>query len=116
MFKNKFNMSACVGRNAAMLRFLCGAKLHVVKTVLKGASPDLIKALSECCLNVLKGHVRLTPRQKRRLTKYKQNLRLLAQKKTSTKRRKQLLQKGGFIGALLKPVLGVLGGLLGLSK
>ena len=106
-------MSACVERNTALLRFLCGAKPSVIKAVLKGASPELIKALSECSLNVLKGHVHLTPAQKRRLWKYKQNLRLLAQKKTSTKRRKQLLQKGGFIGALLKPVLGVLGGLLG---
>ena len=109
-------MSACVGRNAAMLRLLCGAKPSVVKAILKGASPDLIKALSECSLNVLKGHVHLTTAQKRRLCKYKQSLRLLAQKKTSVKRRKQLLQKGGFIGALIKPVLGVLGGLLGLGQ
>ena len=106
-------MSVCVGRIASMLRFLCGAKPSVVKAVLKGASPDLIKALSECSLNVLKGHVRLTSAQKRRLCKYRQNLRLLARKGTSTKHRKRLLQKGGFIGALLKPVLGVLGGLLG---
>ena len=109
-------MSACVGRNAVMLWVLCGAKPSVIQAILKGASPDLIKALSECSLNVLKGHVHLTRDQKRRLCKYKQTLRLLAKKSTSVKRRKQLLQKGGFIGALLKPVLGVLGGILGLGQ
>jgi hypothetical protein len=99
-----------------MLRFLCGAKPSVVKAVMKGASPDLMKAISECSLNVLKGNVRLTQAQKRRLCKHKQSLRLLAKKSTSTKQRKKILQKGGFIGALLKPVLSVLGGILGLGE
>ena len=98
-----------------MLRMMCGAKPSMIKAVLKGASPDLINALTECSLNVLKGNVRLSPAQKRQLSRYKQNLRALARKKTSVKRRKQILQKGGFLGALLKPVLGVLGGLLGSS-
>ena len=96
-----------------MLKLLCGAKPGIVKAVLNGASPDLIKALCECSLNILKGHVRLTPAQKKQLSRYKQSLRFLARKDTSVKRRKRILQKGGFIGALLKPVLGVLGGLLG---
>ena len=96
-----------------MLKLLYGAKPSIVKAVLKGAPPDLIRALCECSLNILKGHVQLTPAQKKQLSRYKQSLRLLATKSTSAKRRKQILQKGGFLGALLKPVLGVLGGLLG---
>ncbi|PVD35100.1 hypothetical protein C0Q70_06381 [Pomacea canaliculata] len=96
-----------------MLKLLCGAKPKVIKEVLKGASPDLIKAISECSLNVLKGHVHLTPAQKKRLCKYKEDLRLLARRNTSVKRRKQILQKGGFLSFLLKPILGALGGLVG---
>lgn len=109
-------MSACVRQNATMLRFLCGAKPALVRAVMKGAPPDLIKAISECSLNVLKGNVHLTPAQKRRLCKYKRNLRLLAKKTTSTKEKKKIIQKGGFLGALLKPVLSVLGGILGLGQ
>lgn len=97
-----------------MLHLLCGAKPAVIKAVLKGASPDLVQALSECSLNVLKGNVRLTPAQKRSLCKYKLSLRSLAKKGVSIKKKKEILQKGGFIGALLKPVLGVLGSVLGL--
>ena len=96
-----------------MLKLLCGAKPSMVKAVLKGASPDLIRTLCECSLNILKGNVRLSAAQKKQLSRHKQNLRLLAKKSTSMKRRKRILQTGGFIGALLKPVLGVLGGLLG---
>jgi hypothetical protein len=98
-----------------MLKLLCGAKPTVIRAILKGASPDLIQAISECSLNVLKGNVRITPAQKKRLCRYKQKLRTLAKKKTSFKRRKQVIQTGGFLGVLLKPVLGALGGLLGLS-
>ena len=108
-------MSARVKRNLPMLKLLCGAKPAIVKAVLKGASPDLLNALSECSLNILKGHVRLTPTQKKQLCRYRQSLRSLAKKGTSAKKRKQILQKGGFIGTLLKPVLGILGGLLGSS-
>ena len=95
-----------------MLKLLCGAKPSIIKAVLKGASPDLIRALSECSLNVLNGRIPLTQNQMRQLRRHKQTIRALASRKTSVKRRKQLLQKGGFLGALIKPVLGVLGGLL----
>eukprot|EP00745_Piridium_sociabile_P032311 TRINITY_DN54438_c0_g1_i2.p1 TRINITY_DN54438_c0_g1~~TRINITY_DN54438_c0_g1_i2.p1 ORF type:complete len:112 (+),score=12.21 TRINITY_DN54438_c0_g1_i2:80-415(+) len=108
-------MSARIEINVPILQMLCGAKPNIIKAVLKGASPDLINTLSECSLNILKGHVRLTQAQKKQLCRYKQSLRALAKKTNSVKRRKQILQKGGFIGALIKPVLGVLGGLLGSS-
>ena len=67
----KVSMSACVKRNLPLLRLLCGAKPSLIKAVLKGASPDLINALSECSLNILKGHVKLTPAQKKQLCGYK---------------------------------------------
>ena len=106
-------MSARVKRNLPVLKLICGAKPAVVKAVIRGASPDLINALCECSLNILKGNVRLTPTQKKRLLRYKHSLRALTKKGTSAKRKKQILHKGGFLGALIKPILGVLGGLLG---
>lgn len=106
-------MSARVKRNLPLLKILCGAKPAFIKTLLKSAPPDLTSALCECSLNILKGNVKLTPTQRKQLSRHKQSLRALARKGTSIKKRKQILQKGGFIGALLKPVLSVLGGLLG---
>ena len=106
-------MSEVVKQHGEMLKFLSRAKPPLVKAVVKNASPQLVKTLCECCHNVLKGNVPLTPVQKRRLRRHKANLRQLTKKKLSVKKRKQLLQTGGFIGALLGPVIGVLKGVLG---
>lgn len=97
-----------------MLKMMARAKPAVLKAMLNGASPDLVKALCECSMNVLRGNVKLSSHQKKRLSRYKQGMRALSRGNTSMKRKKQILQKGGFVGALLKPVLGVLGGLLGI--
>ena len=111
--KIKASMSESVKRQGEMLRFLARAKPPTVKAIVKNASPQLVKTLCECCHNVLKGNVPLTTAQKRRLRRHKTSLRQLTKKKLSVKRRKQLLQTGGFIGALLGPVIGVLKGVLG---
>jgi hypothetical protein len=98
-------MSEAVKRQGEMLRFLCRAKPSAVKAVVKNASPQLVQTLCECCHNVLKGNVPLTAVQKRRLRRHKSSLRELTKKKLSVKRRKQILQQGGFIGLLLRPIL-----------
>ena len=50
--------------------------------------------------------------QLRKLRREKHNLRRLALKKTPLKKKRKILQKGGFLGAILAPALSVLGGLL----
>ena len=77
------------------------------------SSPEVIRTLCECALNVLKGNVPLTAHQKTKLRKHKKRLRTLVNKKVSLKKKRSVLQTGGFLGVLLKPVLSVLGGLLG---
>lgn len=69
--------------------------------------------LSECAHNILKGTVNLTPAQYKKLKKYKLQLRVLANKKASAKKKKSTIQKGGFIGALLGALLPVLTELVG---
>ena len=73
---------------------------------------DFIDCVSECAKNIIKGNVPLNPAQLRRLRRERSNVRVLALKKTSLKKKRRVLQKGGFLGALLPPVLGVLGSLL----
>ena len=58
--------------------------------------------LCECGKNILKGNVPLTPRQLRALRPYKNHLRDLVCKKVSIKKKKIILQKVGFVGALLR--------------
>ena len=74
----------------------------------------MINGLCECCLNILKGNVHLTPKQKRRLAQHKRTLRLLANRRTPlTSRKKALTQKGGFLGALLGPIVSTVASLVG---
>ena len=75
------------------------------KAILEYADADLISALCDCAHNILRGTVRLTPREKVHLRKYKNKPRLIANRRLSiTKRRLEIQQNGGFLPALLAPL------------
>jgi len=69
---------------------------------------DFIDCVSECARNLLKGNVPLTKRQMTNLRRKRQDLRVLSKKKTSMRAKRKIVQKGGFLSALLPPVLSVL--------
>jgi len=71
-----------------------------------------LDCISECAKNVLKGNVPLTDRQKMKLRRSQNDLRELSTKKTALQNKRRILQKGGFLTALLPPILGVLANLL----
>jgi len=78
----------------------------------KKCNKEFIDCISECAKNVLRGNVPLKSSQIGRLRRRKQDLRALSIKKTSLKKKRRILQKGGFLGAILTPVLSLLGGLI----
>ena len=96
------------------LHVIVKSKPKLRKLLIEHVPANVITAICECSLNLLKGVVPVTQRQKRRLARYKTHLRALASKKVSRKRKKLYLnQKGGnLLTALLPPVLSVLGSLL----
>ena len=65
----------------------CRPKLR--ELMINNVPPEVIVAICECSLNLLKGVIiiPLTPRQKRRLARYKTHLRVLANKKVSRKQK-----------------------------
>lgn len=91
-----------------LLKVLSKAKPKTVKAIIKDGDRELLHCLCECALNVLKGHVPLTPTQKKRLSRHKTHLRTLARRNINIGNKKKILQRGGFVGALLGPVLGTL--------
>ena len=74
---------------------------------------DLVHCLCECTQNLLRGKVPLNKRQKTALNRRKKYLRELVRRKVSLTRKKKIIQSGGFLGALLGPIVSILGGLLG---
>ena len=106
-------MSSRLKKHLPLLKWLSEAKPKAAKPVLKVVDKQVLDTICECCVNVLRGNVPLTSGQKRKLFKYRQALRELAgPKKVSDKKRRVLVQRGGFLGSLLGPILGVLGHLL----
>ena len=107
-------MSKRMKENLCYLQVLAKCKPKIRKIIIEQGPADVVTCVCECCYNLLKGTVPLTPSQKRRLSRYKKHLRTLANKKVSrVKKRRILNQKGGnLLAALLPPVLSVLGSLL----
>ena len=84
---------------------LSQAPIPFQKKVLKVVPNDFVHCVSECCHNVLKGNVSMTPAQKHRLYPKRRLIRMLADKKVSvTKKKKELNQQGGFL-PILAPLL-----------
>ena len=106
-------MSKRMKDNLAYVQILAKCKPKIRKAIIDHGPADVLMCVCECCYNLLKGTVPLTPSQKRRLSRYKEHLRALADKKVSrVKKRRILNQKGGnLLAALLPPVLSVLGSL-----
>jgi hypothetical protein len=63
-------------------------------------------------VNILKGRVPLSAKQKSKLSRHKEKLRTLAKRSTSLRKKKEVIQKGSFLGLILPAVAGVLGGML----
>ncbi len=98
-------MSSRVRKNADVLKVLAKGQPKVCKAIIKNSDTSLLQCLCECAHNVLKGNVTLTKAQKAKLSRYKQDLRAVAKKTTSQKKKRTILQKGGFVAALLAPLL-----------
>jgi len=78
----------------------------------KRCNKEFIDCISECAKNILHGNVQLSSKQKTALRRNRQNLRRLSIKNTSLKKKRQIIQKGGFLGAIIAPILATLRGSL----
>ena len=78
-----------------------------IKKILKKADSGLIRALSEISLNILNGVIPLSKDKKKKMARFKNNLRTMVHEdKISIK--KKTAQRGGFIGILARIALPLL--------
>ena len=80
--------------------------------IIDKADDSLIECLCKCFYNMLKANVPLTRKQKDQLKRNKAGLRALVKKSVPLKKKKTILQKGGFLGSLLAPIAFVVAPLL----
>jgi len=107
-------MGERVYRNQDFLRLLCKTTAPQRKALVRTATTDQIESICECALNVLRKNVPLTPSEIVKLRKNKRVIYKLADKRVPvSKKRKKLEQAGGFLPALLVPILSTVLGLVG---
>ena len=97
-------MSARLKRNRLCLCLLAKTDHVLARAIIEKGNGDLVQSLYECAHSILKGNVPLKKSQKGRLRRYRKDLRALEKRKSALHERKRILQKGGFVGALLAPL------------
>lgn len=95
------------------LNFLKTCNAPQRNAAIKYANKEEILALVECCINTLRGNVYFTDDEKNHLKKHRNSIRRVAQKIPLARRRKILVQKGGFLPILLAPLLSILSSVAG---
>jgi hypothetical protein len=105
LYANK--MSKRLNRNLDYLKKLKGVKkVSKRNDYLKNANDDLVACLVECVANIVRGNVPMTTKQKSNLKCHLRSLRDLSKVRNLKKAKKKLLkQKGGFLPAVLTPIL-----------
>ena len=98
-------VSKVVRKALPVLQQLATSKTKQARQILKYANRDLVEAIRQCVLNVLRGVVSLSKSEQRKLARYKKRLRQFVDKKTKFRNRKQIVQKGG---SWIVPLLGAL--------
>ena len=88
-----------------LLKILSKTSPKMRKVVLATFPAEVVQLLSECALNILKGTVVLKKSQKEKLRRHRSKLHKLADKKVSKNEKKAVIQNGGFLSALLGPII-----------
>ena len=96
-------------KEAAVLTALYHLNEGQRKALLRKADAKLVRRICECSLNVLIGNVPLSKGHKSRLRKHAKVLRKLSAPDITLQRRKNIIvQRGGFLPALLAPLIGTI--------
>ena len=98
---------------SSTLHLLHKAKPSLRKAIIANGNEELIRCICDCALNILKGNAPISQQDKRRLGRHKQNLRKLTNRRFSLKKKRKVLQSGGFLSSILTAILPVIGSLLG---
>ena len=81
------------------------------KQLLLNASNKNLKALAEICLNLIRGNIKINSETKSKFIRHKKPIELLANRRISLKRKKEVINQKGS-GAFLIPLASLATGLL----
>ena len=102
-----------VTRNANILKALHRASAATQNAMLSVIKKDVVLAIVDCAKIIIYCKVPLTQNQLQKVLSLTQDIKRFVSLKTSHNICKRTLQKGGFLGALIGPVLSLIPQLLG---
>ena len=82
------------------------------REVVKAMNRHHFRGLTEVAVNMIKNTVKLSPDEMRVCRRWRKPLKLLALKRYPTKEKRNILQRGGFLGAILPILASVLGAVI----
>ena len=82
------------------------------KVVVDCLGRNHLKGLTEVAVNIVKSTVQLTPQELSTCRRWRKSLKLIALKRYPVKEKRKILQKGGFLGAILPVLASVLGAVI----
>ena len=100
-------------KNASTFKLLHKAKPSLRKAIITKASPELIRCICDCALDVLHRNIAITPHCKRKLSQHKTSLKKLTDKKVSLNTKRKILQQGGFLPLILSALTPLVGKIIG---
>jgi hypothetical protein len=101
--------------NHHILHALKVASPRLRKAIVENSDKGLVLGIAELVLNVLNGNCKITDASTKRLRKHKGALRRMVDREVALKKKKKLIvQRGGFLIPLLTAALSALPSLLGL--
>ena len=82
------------------------------RTLVEGLNSKHMRGMTELAVNIVKNSVPLSPQEELACRRWRKSLRMLALKRYPIKKKKVILQKGGFLGAILPVLASVLGSVI----
>lgn len=91
---------------------LDAASDEVKMSAMEYAPKQFLLAITEIAKNIASGNVPLSDEEYEKLNRYAKSINEIIDKKTSMRRKRKILQQGGFLGILARPVVQALSPLL----
>jgi hypothetical protein len=92
-------------RHYPLFKALQNATDEQRRLIIKKAGPDLIKTIADICFNLTSGKIKLPENKRKKLIRFRHPLRRLADRKVKIQtKRKEIIQKGGFLSAIIPAI------------
>ena len=94
-----------VDKNKNFLKLLCNSNKKLRKSLIQNGSKDQINSLCEIVLNLLNGNIKISDEKLNKLSKKRNSLKQFIQKNVAIKKKKYLIQRGGFLEILIPAII-----------